>query len=667
MRPGRRADYCGVRRDRYQSQDVAQPVGGGHRPWHRCLARRRAGDGHPPGHRATRPRVHDVPRAVLRRLRPHRPGPGLDRAGCPLSQLPTTPDRPALPHLRGDQAGRRSHQRRPATVRPLRAASPTPLRALRPRPGDRPVAPTTASPTSAMPASAGPKRPARCAHGDGPATSPPPAHRYAPVARPGRCAPARAATPPQPVTAVWPEGPVCERCYTSALRTRATCHSCGQQRRLVVPHGPDATTCSDCAGLPATHTCSDCGVEDKLYERGRCDRCALRRRVTDLLATSDGDVPAALVPVVKAICDAPVTRSALNWLRQSASAELLGDIAAGRLPLTHATLDGHPHPRAAAYLRGILTAHGALPARDEDLARFERWLPSQLERVTQPRRPSDPPRLRHLARRPPATPPRRPQPATTHRNQRRPPTDPHRRRLPRLAPRTRHPPGRRRPGRHRRLGAHQPRCRHHRRLPGLDRRARPHHPAHRRAHPFAHRHRDAPRHPLGHHPSPPPRRHPQHPRPRRRLPRPALRPTPHPHHRPHPPRPHPYPRPAHHPPRRPRHRHPRTPRRTHHHPGRHRTTPQHRRHPQSVAVPRPPPRPPPQPSPPRARGYATLACPPIPGRRAALVHLAATLPAAVLADLLGLHPTTAVKWINNANGNWNTYAAALLDQAPTNP
>ncbi len=35
----------------------------------------------------------------------------------------------------------------------------------------------------------------------------------------------------------------------------------------------------------------------------------------------------------------------------------------------------------------------------------------------------------------------------------------------------------------------------------------------------------------------------------------------------------------------------------------------------------------------------------LPGRRAALMHLAAQLPAAVLADLLHLHPTTAVHWV----------------------
>ena len=47
------------------------------------------------------------------------------------------------------------------------------------------------------------------------------------------------------------------------------------------------------------------------------------------------------------------------------------------------------------------------------------------------------------------------------------------------------------------------------------------------------------------------------------------------------------------------------------------------------------------------------------GRRAALLDLAAQLPAAVLADLLGLHHNTAAKWMHQAGGDWTRYAAEL--------
>ncbi|HUZ52011.1 MAG TPA: hypothetical protein VMU94_05730 [Streptosporangiaceae bacterium] len=52
------------------------------------------------------------------------------------------------------------------------------------------------------------------------------------------------------------------------------------------------------------------------------------------------------------------------------------------------------------------------------------------------------------------------------------------------------------------------------------------------------------------------------------------------------------------------------------------------------------------------------------GRRAALLDLAAQLPAAVLSDLLGLHETTAAKWIQQAGGDWTSYAAELSRNHP---
>jgi hypothetical protein len=53
-------------------------------------------------------------------------------------------------------------------------------------------------------------------------------------------------------------------------------------------------------------------------------------------------------------------------------------------------------------------------------------------------------------------------------------------------------------------------------------------------------------------------------------------------------------------------------------------------------------------------GIATM-----PARRAALMHLASRLPAAVLAEMLHIHPTTAVRWVALAGGDWNTYAAEI--------
>ena len=56
-------------------------------------------------------------------------------------------------------------------------------------------------------------------------------------------------------------------------------------------------------------------------------------------------------------------------------------MAADRLAISHEALDVHPHRRAADYLRHMLTAAGALPARDEELARAGKWIITILEAI----------------------------------------------------------------------------------------------------------------------------------------------------------------------------------------------------------------------------------------------------------------------------------------------
>ena len=176
----------------------------------------------------------------------------------------------------------------------------------------------------------------------------------------------------RPPTARWAEGPVCDPCYNAALRRRGRCAGCGVERRLVSPPGPRATHCCDCAGLAPTHACAQCGREDKLYARGRCDRCALARRATELMAGPDGVVPAALMSVHDAIVASATPRKALNWLRQGAGAPILAEIARGSLALSHEALDDLERPKAANHVRQMLVAHGALPPRDERLVSLER-------------------------------------------------------------------------------------------------------------------------------------------------------------------------------------------------------------------------------------------------------------------------------------------------------
>jgi hypothetical protein len=177
----------------------------------------------------------------------------------------------------------------------------------------------------------------------------------------------------RPAAAHWPEGPICDPCYTAALRRTGTCTRCGRHRRLVAPPGPAANTCAACSGAgPAGHVCTGCGAEDKLYTRGYCARCTLARRTDELLSDPSGIVPNTLAAVRDAIVATSTPRTALNWLRKGAGAAILTALARGDIALTHEALDAHPTRRAADYLRAVLVAHDVLPPRDEPLARLER-------------------------------------------------------------------------------------------------------------------------------------------------------------------------------------------------------------------------------------------------------------------------------------------------------
>jgi hypothetical protein len=132
------------------------------------------------------------------------------------------------------------------------------------------------------------------------------------------------------------------------------------------------------------HTCTICGREDKLYERGRCDRCALARRTTVAMTGPDGIVPAALMVVHDAIVASPTPRKALNWLRQGAGAPILAELAAGTMAISHEALDTHQRPAAANHVRHMLVAHNVLPARDEALVTLERLNAQSIAGIDRP-------------------------------------------------------------------------------------------------------------------------------------------------------------------------------------------------------------------------------------------------------------------------------------------
>ena len=120
-------------------------------------------------------------------------------------------------------------------------------------------------------------------------------------------------------------------------------------------------------------SCRACGTGGRLLA-GICRRCQLRRQLGELLAGPGGQVRPELRVLHDTLASAERPATALTWLKRAATRTVLAELAAGQRPLSHAALDDLPPGKPIEHLRSVLVATAALPARDEQLARIERWV-----------------------------------------------------------------------------------------------------------------------------------------------------------------------------------------------------------------------------------------------------------------------------------------------------
>jgi hypothetical protein len=171
-----------------------------------------------------------------------------------------------------------------------------------------------------------------------------------------------------------PDAARCGRCQKAAMRRRETCNGCGHIRRVFFDPG----LCADCLGVDVGGKCTTCGLEDRLYEAGQCERCVLTRRVHQLL----GDTGPGVV-VADRLAASTRPASTLRWLADSPVVELLHDLLHQPEPLTHADLDAIKRPartdgltdrrQSVENARLILVACEILPRRNELSHRYETW------------------------------------------------------------------------------------------------------------------------------------------------------------------------------------------------------------------------------------------------------------------------------------------------------
>ena len=164
--------------------------------------------------------------------------------------------------------------------------------------------------------------------------------------------------------------PWCSAC----ARFWARCSRCGQVAplRAGTRAQPLCAACTD-QDSTAWKTCPSCGETGRLITR-RCARCGLRERLDTLFVGTDGHVRPELQTLYQALNELDRPSTALRWVSSSTVATVLGEIASGERPLTHVALDELPTTKTLAHLRAVLVATAALPVRDEHLAQLEAWI-----------------------------------------------------------------------------------------------------------------------------------------------------------------------------------------------------------------------------------------------------------------------------------------------------
>jgi hypothetical protein len=162
--------------------------------------------------------------------------------------------------------------------------------------------------------------------------------------------------------------PWCPACQ----RRSATCSTCGRLKPII-SGTLDQPLCADCSPPPAWLACPTCSDPNHPHP-GQCGQCLINRRLDELMGPDTGALPPGLQALRNNIATAEHHITAMRWLTKPAIAPVLANLAVGRMPLTHQAFDELGDNQALAHLRQTLVTAGALPERDEELIRLERFL-----------------------------------------------------------------------------------------------------------------------------------------------------------------------------------------------------------------------------------------------------------------------------------------------------
>lgn len=180
---------------------------------------------------------------------------------------------------------------------------------------------------------------------------------------------------------------ICVRCYRHPKRE---CGICGRTRRVALKAtatSPDI--CPTCYQAPLVD-CSVCGqhaLGRRTTKGGRpwCFGCQATDRIDRLLAGPDGAIPPGIKDVRDALVATQRPRSILNNWDRIDSLSLLARLARQHDELSHELLDAQGDRFSVGYLRALLVTTGVLPDRDEHATRLRRFAAAVIDEVADPR------------------------------------------------------------------------------------------------------------------------------------------------------------------------------------------------------------------------------------------------------------------------------------------
>jgi hypothetical protein len=162
--------------------------------------------------------------------------------------------------------------------------------------------------------------------------------------------------------------------WCAACKQRwARCSRCGQVAR-VRGGTKDQPLCAACTRPDPGfwRSCPGCGQQGRIHT-GRCMTCHLQQRLRDLLGGEAGTIRPGLQALYDNLAGYQRPATVMGWLDKSTAPVILRQLGTSQRPLTHAALDELPDGKPLRHLRAVLVATGALPPRDEQMARLEHW------------------------------------------------------------------------------------------------------------------------------------------------------------------------------------------------------------------------------------------------------------------------------------------------------